>query len=371
MTVTIRPYRGQKDHFEVDITITLPDGQIHRERRKAPARGKAAARTWGRERERYLLQNGPRKRRKVETPTVREFEDRYIREHHQAKHHKASTIEDARQSLRTLLGPIIGDVRLDQIDALQVQRVRAGLADKNALTVNKALSTLSTMLKCAVGVGVIPASSMPTIKRVRAKSAPQEFWGFDEYARLVAAAKRPVDRVAVLLGGDAGMRWGEIRGLQWDSVDFSRKVIVVQRALWRDVLDVPKGGKSREVPMTARLSDALQALSEQKHGPFVLCRAAVSWHRTELDRPVGQKWLLQRLDVLCPAADVKANGPHTLRHTFCSHLAMRGTPARVIQDLAGHASLMTTERYMHLAPGLARAAIASLETAPPLGIPHP
>jgi hypothetical protein len=41
---------------------------------------------------------------------------------------------------------------------------------------------------------------------------------------------------------------------------------------------------------------------------------------------------------------------HRLRHTFCSHLAMRGAPARAIQELAGHQGLTTTQRYMHLSP---------------------
>ena len=43
-------------------------------------------------------------------------------------------------------------------------------------------------------------------------------------------------------------------------------------------------------------------------------------------------------------------GVHILRHIFCSHLAMRGGPARAIQELAGHEDLVTTQRYMHLSP---------------------
>ena len=52
---------------------------------------------------------------------------------------------------------------------------------------------------------------------------------------------------------------------------------------------------------------------------------------------------------------------HILRHTFCSHLAMKNVPPRVIQELAGHADLTTTMRYMHLAKGSKEAAIAVLD----------
>ncbi len=50
------------------------------------------------------------------------------------------------------------------------------------------------------------------------------------------------------------------------------------------------------------------------------------------------------------------------RHTFCSHLAMRGAPAKAIQELAGHESLTTTLRYMHLSPGARDQAIALVNT---------
>ena len=54
-----------------------------------------------------------------------------------------------------------------------------------------------------------------------------------------------------------------------------------------------------------------------------------------------------------------------LRHTFCSHLAMRGAPARAIQELAGHADLGTTQRYMHLSPAAVDSAIRLLEQPVP------
>jgi len=54
-------------------------------------------------------------------------------------------------------------------------------------------------------------------------------------------------------------------------------------------------------------------------------------------------------------------GVHILRHSFCSHLAMRGAPARAIQELAGHQDLSTTQRYMHLSPAALDAAIRLLD----------
>jgi integrase len=52
---------------------------------------------------------------------------------------------------------------------------------------------------------------------------------------------------------------------------------------------------------------------------------------------------------------------HSLRHTFCSWLAINGEPLRVIQELAGHKSIAMTERYSHLSPDRKREAIKRLK----------
>jgi integrase len=87
------------------------------------------------------------------------------------------------------------------------------------------------------------------------------FYDFDEYEKLIEAAKNSgtVPHIIVLLGGDAGLRCGEIIGLEWGDVDFAKRQLCVQRSEWRGHVTVPKGGRVRHVPMTVRLASALRS----------------------------------------------------------------------------------------------------------------
>jgi site-specific recombinase XerD len=76
---------------------------------------------------------------------------------------------------------------------------------------------------------------------------------------------------------------------------------------------------------------------------------------------VNEKAIGDHVDHSARAAKLRKRGIHTLRHTFCSHLAMKGAPARAIQELAGHVDLKTTQRYMHLSPAALESAIRLLE----------
>jgi site-specific recombinase XerD len=118
-------------------------------------------------------------------------------------------------------------------------------------------------------------------------------------------------------------------------------------------VSAPKGGRIRYVPLTKRLAAALQA-ARHLRGPRVLCDNA--------GKPLTQKVVQVMMRRVARRANVKP-GVHILRHTFCSHLAMRGAPARAIQELAGHQDLGTTQRYMHLSPAALDAAIRLLDGA--------
>lgn len=121
-------------------------------------------------------------------------------------------------------------------------------------------------------------------------------------------------------------------------------------------MDSPKGGKGLSVPMTEKLAAALSAVRHLRRA-----RVLLQDDGSDLTTKVLRGWMksAQRL------AGLKATGNfHILRHSFCSHLAMRGAPARVIQELAGHVQLSTTMRYMHLSPGKKEQAIRLLDRRP-------
>src|SRR5690349_1574593 len=78
MSVTVRRYK--RGGWHVDIRLTLPDGKPYRERRRINVPSKSAAKTWGHERERHVLQHGLPQPRK-EVPTLQEFKDRFLEGH--------------------------------------------------------------------------------------------------------------------------------------------------------------------------------------------------------------------------------------------------------------------------------------------------
>jgi site-specific recombinase XerD len=73
--------------------------------------------------------------------------------------------------------------------------------------------------------------------------------------------------------------------------------------------------------------------------------------------PITRDRVIKAIRAAQRIAHTQVAGVHVLRHTFCSHLAMRGAPARAIQELAGHADLTMTQRYMHLSPSATEDAI--------------
>ena len=349
MSVGIRPYR--RGGWQLDIRLDLPDGRRFRERTVFRTAAKSAVRRWGQARERHLLLHGPPTPRK-EVPTLAAFAPTFMERHARANRQKPSGIATKEAILRRHLIPMFGGHRLDAITTDAVQRLKHRLRQKSPKTVNNVLSVLNVLLKQAVAWEAL--DHMPcAIQLLPLPKTSASFHDFEDYERLVAAAQHfdAESHLIVLLGGEAGLRCGEMLALEWRDVDMGHRQLCVARSEWNGHVTTPKGGRPRYVGMTTRLAGALLAHRRRQRGR-VLCLAD------------GSSLTRQKVQYRVKRAARRANvreGVHILRHTFCSHLAMRGAPARAIQELAGHRELSMTQRYMHLSPAALESAIQLLE----------
>ena len=109
------------------------------------------------------------------------------------------------------------------------------------------------------------------IRLLKVPKPTPKFHDFDEFEPLVAAAESDADAyLLVLLGGEAGLRCGEMFALEQGDVDLAKRQLTVQRSSWKGHITVPKGGRIRHVPLTRRLTAALRA-HRHLRGPLVLC----------------------------------------------------------------------------------------------------
>jgi integrase len=83
--------------------------------------------------------------------------------------------------------------------------------------------------------------------------------------------------------------------------------------------------------------------------------------------PFTQLAVEAALRFACKRSGLRSIGSHVLRHTFASHLAMRGAAPKAIQELVGHATLSMTLRYMHLAPSALYEALGLSDFGQPMG----
>jgi site-specific recombinase XerD len=119
-------------------------------------------------------------------------------------------------------------------------------------------------------------------------------------------------------------------------------------------MTTPKNGRGRFVAMTERVATALR---KHRHlrSPRVLCK--------DDGAPITRQGAWSRVRYAAHRAKVPT-GVHILRHTFCSHLVMRGAAMRSVQELVGHQDLAMTQRYSHLSPAALIDTIRLLEARP-------
>lgn len=159
------------------------------------------------------------------------------------------------------------------------------------------------------------------VKRLKVLKPSMKFFDFEGFEALVTAAGEidPSKRLFVLLGGEAGMRAGEIRALEWKSIDLRRRVLTVEQSEWKGHVTLPKHDKIRHVPMTARLTQALRDFRHLR-GPRVFY--------LDDEGPLVQRTLRRWLEKVCDQAGVEVHSPHSLRHVLLSPGHARRADAR-------------------------------------------
>jgi hypothetical protein len=178
-----------------------------------------------------------------------------------------------------------------------------------------------------------------------------QFLTFEETPRFLRAAA-PEWRAFVTIALKTGLRVGELLALRWEDLDLVAGRLMVRRTLWRDQEGTPKGGRTREVPLS---DDAIAVLRAHRHlkGPYVFCEGD------------GARLTHSRVKEVVPWTCSKAGlakrlTTHDLRHTFAS-LVMRGVALKAAQELLGHATIDMTMRYAHLSPDVKRDAVRLLD----------
>ena len=310
------------------------------------------------------MPSGPRKEDKFQEFAV-EWLETYV-----VTNNKYSEIVTKEATLRLHLIPAFGHLKLAEIKVQGIERYKADKLTGNPplkpKSVNNHLTILRKCLVCAVEWELL--DNLPRIKKLREPPQEFDFLNFEEADRLLEAAEpESLWYPAVLTALRTGLRHGELRALRWEDVDLVGKKIHVRRRVWRGHIDTPKSNRFRTVEMSDQVVEALKA-HRHLRSELVFCQEDGSMWRAHQWTP----WPLRRI---CKRAGLRIVQWQNLRHSFASHLAMKGVSLKAVQELLGHSSIITTMRYAHLAPSVRHEAVQRLdepvsratETAPESG----
>jgi integrase len=281
---------------------------------------------------------------KKEVPTFHEwFTGRFWREWVVGRRNKPTEVKSKEFIYEGHLKAAFGHLRLDEIGPGEVAAFRASLVEKglSEKRINNILAVLSKPMKYAVDCELIAKS--PKIGLYKVERPEIEPWDFEQYARLLAAAKvEGADWYAgSCLAGEAGLRSGEVKALRWrEDVDLVAKTITVNQQTCYGETTTPKGRTRRTIPMTSTLEQALRRLEVVREG-FVVRNLDGS---AKTDGQANAVILR-----ICRRAGLPAKRWHTLRHTFGTHAALFGVNPWRLQSWMGHKRIDETMIYVHVA----------------------
>lgn len=221
----------------------------------------------------------------------------------------------------------------------QNERLKEGVCNA---TVNREISCLKNLLNTAVVWKRIKVNPIKDIPKLKEPPGRLRYLALDEINTLLAYCPDPPNplRAIVTVALTTGMRKGEILGLKWDYIRFENRHIILPNT---------KNNTVRVVPMNGPLIKALEELPRLSEYVFGMAAG----------KHIGD--IKKGFTAACKRAGIENFRFHDLRHTYASHLAMRGVHMRALQELLGHKNIQMTQRYSHLSPEQLQGAVKLLD----------
>ncbi len=175
----------------------------------------------------------------------------------------------------------------------------------------------------------------------------------DEVARLLDATTCLKHRAALSVAYGAGLRVAEVAALKVSDIDSERMLLRVERG---------KGGQYRNAMLSPDLLAVLRAWWQAGHQQGVMHKTGWLFPGEHATKPISTRQLHRVVVEAAKAAGLsKHAGPHTLRHSFATHLLEDGVDIRVIQVLLGHSKLENTALYTKVATKTVRTVTSPLD----------
>jgi integrase/recombinase XerC len=240
-----------------------------------------------------------------------------------------------------------GEAEIERVDRIVIRSYLSFLHRKNRKSsVARKLSTLRSFYKYLVKEQLVSSNPAKAVSTPKVEKLLPTFLSVDEAFRLMdspsfaegSEERRQRDRTLLELLYSSGVRVSELVGLNWNQIDLELGIMKV----------MGKGRKERIVPIGEKAVKALKAYREG--------RGDLAWDGPVFINSRGGRLTARTVGRLVKKY-TKGSGifrrvsPHTLRHTFATHLLDAGADLREIQEMLGHASLSTTQRYTHLSMG--------------------
>jgi integrase/recombinase XerC len=236
-------------------------------------------------------------------------------------------------------------LKVEEINALMIRGYLGYLYKKNEKsTMARKLSVIRSFFRYLVKHEVISENPAEFILTPKQRKSLPAFLSVDDAFRLLDSADSDSvfgrrDRAMFETLYSTGIRVSELAGLNLSDLDFSQGFIRV----------VGKGRKERIVPIGNKALMAIKAYREMLEQTPTAIDAETALFLNKHFRRLSTRSIARSLDRLVRKCGLRVPiSPHGLRHSFATHMLDSGADLRVVQELLGHSSLSTTQKYTHV-----------------------